>query len=49
MEEQVTKIEGEFKAMKAIIKSLTEHIDNVTPEGRIWLRVKIDEILGDGK
>jgi hypothetical protein len=49
MEEQMTKIEGEFKAMKAIVKSMTEHIENVTPEGRVWLRAKIDEILGDEK
>lgn len=40
------KIEGEFRAMKLILKALTEHIGNVTPEGRRWLRVKIEEILG---
>jgi hypothetical protein len=41
------KLEGEFRAMKSIVKVLSEHIDNVTPEGRVWLRVKISEILGD--
>jgi hypothetical protein len=40
------KLEGEFKAMKIILKALAEHIVNVTPEGRRWLRAKIAEILG---
>lgn len=46
MTEVHEKLEGEFRAMKAILKALSEHIANVTPEGRKWLRAKIDEILG---
>lgn len=45
-QQHMEKIEGEFKAMKVILKALAEHIGNVTPEGKIWLRAKIDEILG---
>ncbi len=49
MSEVNEKLEGEFRAMKAIVKVLSEHIDNVTPEGRAWLRVKVSEIMGDQK
>jgi hypothetical protein len=42
------KIEGEFKAMKAILKAVNENIDNVTPEGRVWLESKIKDMLENG-
>lgn len=48
MAEMSEKLEGEFRAMKAIVKSLSEHLPNVTPAGRRWLAEKIAEMMSDG-
>lgn len=48
MAEMSEKLEGEFRAMKAIVKSLSEHLPNVTPAGRRWLAEKIAEMMSGG-
>jgi hypothetical protein len=39
------RMEGEFRAMKLILKALAEHVPNLTPSGRRWLREKFEEMM----